>query len=95
METKKAASLKKVESPLAEKKSMVVEDLFLLHTGNYRLISHVTNRKVDDETKKEIFSELKMLRSFMRHNSKYRPGELNVLRFSDKTALIDAGDNAA
>ncbi|GEM_PF-4404307 len=92
MEVKRAPVLRAVaDSPLAEKKPMQVEDIFLLSRKDYRLIHHVTQRKVTEENRKEVFGELKAIRSFVRHNEKFRPGDLNIIKFGDKIALIQDG----
>ncbi|MCK4717124.1 MAG: hypothetical protein KAT70_00535, partial [Thermoplasmata archaeon] len=95
MPVKKAAVLKKViDAPEGEKKAMEVEDLFLFHKEEYRLIHHLTNRTVGDAEKQEVFSELKALRSFVRHNPKFKADELNIIKFGEKIALIQQGDNS-
>ncbi|MDG6220586.1 MAG: helix-hairpin-helix domain-containing protein [Candidatus Thermoplasmatota archaeon] len=93
MEVKKATALTKViETPVAEKKPMHVEDLFLLHKEDYRLIHHLTNRTIGDQEKQEVFTELKALRSFVRNNERFKPDELNIIKFGDKIALLQQGD---
>ena len=95
MEVKRAPILKAVaDTPLAEKKSMEVEDLFLLSKRDYRLIHHVTNREITEEEKKEVFKELKAVRSFIRHSGQFKPGELNIIKFEDKISLIQDGQTA-
>ena len=91
---KKAPALKKVlATPEAQKTPMEVEDIFLLHKKDYRLINHVTNRVIGDQEKTELLKELKAIRSFVRHNDRFRPAELNIIKLGEKVVLLQQGDH--
>lgn len=76
------------EAPKA-RTPMIVKDIFLLYKDG-RFISHHTNRVVTKEQQKELFTDLKTGRNFLR-SPKYLPQRLNVIPVENRHILVQSG----
>jgi len=70
---------------------MIVDDLFLLHKKELKLISHHTTRNLSKEERKMLLAQLQTIRSFIKMGKSYKSGMLNIIKYNGKFIFVLEG----
>ncbi len=87
METKTIKELQKKDTSA----KMIVDDLFLLHKKDLKLISHHTTRNLSKEERKMLLAQLQTIRSFIKMGKSYKSGMLNIIKYNGKFIFVLEG----